>query len=99
MNGYIFLYWLLEDLILLLFFIWQRKAVFDQPIKGGNGVTQSNELAQVVLIYSLMWIIRAYLRGLGQVPESVTIAMILAVAALAGIKRGVFDNLRNKPKE
>lgn len=95
------IYWILEDILLISFFLWQMKFLFSEPIKGGNGKTQMNELAQVTLIYTLVYIIRIESRTVGtMVDPSIVWAIIVAVAALAGIKKGVFDGIwGNKEKE
>lgn len=94
------LYWIIEDILLIAFFLWQMKYLFSEPIKGGNGVTQMNELAQVTLIYSLVYIIRIESRTVGtMVDSSVVWAIVIAVAALAGINQGVFDGIWNRKKD
>lgn len=88
------IYWILEDILLISFFLWQMKFLFSEPIKGGNGKTQMNELAQVTLIYTLVYIIRIESRTVGtMVDSSVVWAIVIAVAALAGIKEGTFKDI------
>jgi len=100
MNEWLLYQWLIEDILLIAFFVWQKKHVWDEPIKGGNGVTQSTEMAQVVLIYCLVYIVRAECRTQGSVIEpAVIISFILGVAALAGIKKGTFNVLGEKIKD
>jgi len=93
-------YWIIEDFLLVTFFLWQMKYLFSEPIKGGNGVTQMNELAQVTLIYTLVYIVRIESRTTETVIEpSIVWAIIVAVAALAGIKKGVFDGIWGDQKK
>lgn len=94
------LYWIVEDSLLIIFFLWQLKYLFKDPITGGNGHANANELAQMVLIYSLVYIIRIDSRTDGHpVDPSIAWALVVAVAALAGIKEGVFRDIWGKNKE
>jgi hypothetical protein len=97
MGADINFYWFAEDILLILFFLWQQKYLFKDPITGGNGHANSNELAQMVLIYSLVYIIRIDSRTVGHpVDPSIAWALVVAVSTLAGIKEGVFKDIFNK---
>ena len=100
MNEWLLYQWAIEDFLLIVFFIWNRDLLFKNPITGNNGMVQIHELAQVVLIYSLVYIVRVESRTQGTVIESSIVwAIIVAVASLAGIKQGTFNGLGEKIKD
>ena len=86
--------WVLDNLLLLLIIvilIWERHTLYNslllQPLRGGNGVTQMDELAKYVMLVILVYMTYREGETEGSVyPESVFWAMIIGVALIAGIK-------------
>jgi len=87
-------------LILLVgLILWERSTLYNslllQPLRGGNGITQMDELAKYVMLCILIYMIYMEGKVVGSLyPESVFWAMIIGVALIAGIKE--FAQVLNK---
>ena len=79
------LFWI----VLTVFIIWERKTLFYglflEPIRGGNGKTQMNELAEWVLIWTLVYMVHLEGQSAEQVfPVSWGWAMLGGIFLIAG---------------
>jgi hypothetical protein len=90
-NIWNFIYTHLEWLMLWSFVIFHYKTLFNalflEPIRGGNGVTQTNELAQWAVIALLVYCI--IVEGQDEktyIDQGVIWALVIGVLSLAGVK-------------
>lgn len=95
------LMWLLTNIWVILglvFVMINRKVLFEslflQPIRGGNGVTQTNELAKWIMCALLVYGVVST-----NVHENVIGMLILGVAAIAGVQHAFKDGVKFTKKD
>lgn len=81
-------------IVFAVFVLWERKVLFNglflEPIRGGNGKTQMDELAKWVMIWTLVYMIHLEGKSTDQVfPESWGWAIILGIILIAGYQESV----------
>jgi hypothetical protein len=94
-------------IVFAVFTVWERKVLFRglflEPIRGGNGKTQMNELAKWVMVWVLVYMVHLEGQGVEQVyPESWGWAIIMGIFLIAGYKDTVTmvgDVLKEKFKK
>lgn len=71
------------------------ESLFLQPIRGGNGVTQSDELAKYSLIGLLIFMVYIERQPGEQYASEIFMFIAASVAGLAGLKRH-YDHIKNE---
>ena len=80
--------------VFAVFVLWERKVLFKglflEPIRGGNGKTQMDELAKWIMIWMLVYMIHLEGQSVEQVfPESWGWAIIMGIFLIAGYQETV----------
>jgi hypothetical protein len=91
----------------VLFVIWERKVLFRglflEPIRGGNGKTQMDELAKWIMIWLLVGMVYFEGASVEQVfPESWGWALIAGIFLIAGYEKtvhGIVEYLSRRDKD
>ena len=78
-------------ILIILFLVWEGrmlyKTLFLQPIRGGNGIAQMDEVAKWLMMVYLGYMVWKEGEEIGQAyPEGVFWAMVIGAFLIAGVK-------------